>query len=275
MVETPSIDLPDGFRMIYRIAGPETDVPLLLLHGLGANHVQFEQDVAHFSQSRRVIQPDMRGHGDTGFPPDPKIEDFTCAKFAGDLAYLLDHLKIDKIDVVGNSLGGNIALELMTLRPGLVRSLMTFGTTYQLKVPRFLLVIRDIIYFFLGRKLARWAAEQTSKTPHGREVLTRTFEKMDRRVSKLVSPNICRFDYRAVAEQFSGPILLLQCEDDSAINRTLKSTLKTLSGLPNAQVMPFKTGGHCANVDDPERFHRIIDEFLCTVDSKDRPARFS
>lgn len=269
MVTVSQIAMPAGFDMVYREAG-SGGVPLLILHGLGSNYIQFEDDIEYFSKCRRVIQPDLRGHGDTGSPPHATVADFTCRKMAEDVAYLLDQLGISRVDMVGNSLGGNIALELIDLRPGLARSLTTFGTTYRLCVPKFILPIRDIIYWYLGDSLPRWAAEKTSKTPQGRDVLTRTFSHMHPRTSKLVGPNICKFDYRHVAERFEGHILLLQCKGDKDINATLKPTLQTLSKLERAKVQPFETGGHCCNVDDPDEFHRRIDAFLDMLDTQDK-----
>jgi 3-oxoadipate enol-lactonase len=102
--------------------------PLLLIHGLGSSGADWAFQVAALEHRFRIIIPDLPGSGHS-LPPR---SEYTIAGFAGALWKLMDHLKIDRPNIVGFSLGGAVALEMATLRPtcvprlGLINSLATY-----------------------------------------------------------------------------------------------------------------------------------------------------
>jgi pimeloyl-ACP methyl ester carboxylesterase len=83
--------------------------PVLLLHGLGATKASFLPTVAALAGSFRVIAIDLPGFGDSAMPVgaayDPPF-------FARAVAGAMDALEIERAHVVGNSMGGRVALEL-------------------------------------------------------------------------------------------------------------------------------------------------------------------
>ena len=98
--------------------------PLVLLHGwmdVGASY-QFVVDALPqgFAQGRTIIAPDWRGFGLTR--PEPKPDYYAFANYLGDLDQLLKHCAGDRpVDLVGHSMGGNIAMLYAGVRPGRVR----------------------------------------------------------------------------------------------------------------------------------------------------------
>jgi 3-oxoadipate enol-lactonase len=102
--------------------------PLLLIHGLGCSGADWAFQVAALEHRFRIIIPDLPGSGHSS----PPRSEYTIAGFAGALWRLMDHLKIDRPNIVGFSLGGAVALEMATLRPtcvprlGLINSLATY-----------------------------------------------------------------------------------------------------------------------------------------------------
>jgi len=102
--------------------------PLLLIHGLGGSGADWAFQVAALEHRFRVIVPDLPGSGHSS----PPRSEYTIAGFASALWKLMDHLKIDRPNIVGFSLGGAVALEMATLRPdcvpklGLINSLATY-----------------------------------------------------------------------------------------------------------------------------------------------------
>src|SRR6185295_4764499 len=96
----------DGIRLHVTEAG--RGPALLMLHGLTATHVNWEHTMAAFSSRFRVIAPDLPGHGHSEKPDAPYTIDF----FAGMMRSLGRELGIDEAVVLGNSLGGQIALQM-------------------------------------------------------------------------------------------------------------------------------------------------------------------
>lgn len=97
--------------------------PLVLLHGNGEDHTYFKSQLEYFSKKFRVIAPDTRGHGKT----ERGGGEFSIRRFADDLhSFFLEH-GIEKVDVLGFSDGGNIALLFALKYPQMVRKLVLNG----------------------------------------------------------------------------------------------------------------------------------------------------
>jgi pimeloyl-ACP methyl ester carboxylesterase len=92
--------------------------PVLALHGLGATKGSFLPTVAGLSDRFRVIAVDQPGFGDSDKPIGAAYDARYFARAAVDL---LDALEIDRAHLVGNSLGGRVALEVGLTRPERVR----------------------------------------------------------------------------------------------------------------------------------------------------------
>src|SRR5207248_9043217 len=116
-MRTRDIDV-DGIHLHYTEAG---DGPaLVFLHGLGATHANWEFTLPAFADRWRVIAPDLPGHGGSAKPDAPYTIDF----YAGVVRSLGRELGVREAVVVGNSLGGQIALELGLSYPTWTRALV-------------------------------------------------------------------------------------------------------------------------------------------------------
>jgi pimeloyl-ACP methyl ester carboxylesterase len=81
---------------------------LIFLHGWTCDSSSFDAQLQHFSRTRRVIIPNLRGHG----PSDAPAQGYDLGSFVDDLRWQLDELDIERAIVVGHSMGGNVGLEL-------------------------------------------------------------------------------------------------------------------------------------------------------------------
>jgi pimeloyl-ACP methyl ester carboxylesterase len=92
----------------------------LFVHGVLLNNHLWRHQLAHLSDVRRCIAPDLLAHGDTEGMPGGDVSVTANARM---LAQFLDALKIDQVDLVGNDSGGGIAQIFAALYPERVRSL--------------------------------------------------------------------------------------------------------------------------------------------------------
>ena len=90
--------------------------PLLLIHGLGSSGADWAMQVAALEGRFRLIVPDLPGCGHSGLLP----VECSIAGFAKSLWALLDHLEIERPNIIGFSPGGAVALEMALQRPNLV-----------------------------------------------------------------------------------------------------------------------------------------------------------
>jgi pimeloyl-ACP methyl ester carboxylesterase len=112
----------NGVSMYYEEQG-EGDL-LVLLHGGVAGGEIFTDVAPAFAARRRVIVPDLQGHGRTAHIDRPlRAEDL-----ADDVAALIDHLGIDRADVLGYSLGGEVTWRLAIQHPDKIRRIVVIST---------------------------------------------------------------------------------------------------------------------------------------------------
>ena len=99
----------DGVRICFTVQGQGEAV--VLLHGFAASLDMMGPLVGSLSKDYRVIAMDVRGHGKSDKPHDPKQYG---TEMVEDVVRLLDHLEIEHAHVVGYSMGGAIGLKLLT-----------------------------------------------------------------------------------------------------------------------------------------------------------------
>src|SRR5919106_5928870 len=92
--------------------------PVLLLHGLGATKASFLPTLLSLAKDHRVIAPDLLGHGDTAKP----LARYDAPTFARFVLSLMDALEIERTDLIGNSMGGRISIEVAMTTPDRVRT---------------------------------------------------------------------------------------------------------------------------------------------------------
>ena len=101
-------------------------IPVVFIHGVGLNSLMWEPQV-HALNTYSTVTYDLLGHGKTPY----KNEEITLSDFSNQLTSLLDFLKIDKINLVGFSLGSLIALDFASKFQNRLNTLTLIGTTYK------------------------------------------------------------------------------------------------------------------------------------------------
>jgi pimeloyl-ACP methyl ester carboxylesterase len=115
----------DGLKMYYEDRG--TGQALVLLHGGLSGAIDFVHLWPLLSRSRRVIVVELQGHGHTADIQRP----LRYESMADDIAALIQQLDLRQADILGYSVGGEVALQTAIRHPGLVRTLVLISTAYQ------------------------------------------------------------------------------------------------------------------------------------------------
>lgn len=111
-------------RIAWREAGHGP--PVLLLHSVGLNADAWEPQITGLAARRRVVAPDLPGHGQS----DPLPEDADLGDFEAAMAGLIDALGLSPVPVIGHSFGAMIALGLALDWPAKVAALVTLNAVY-------------------------------------------------------------------------------------------------------------------------------------------------
>ena len=117
----------NGLKVYYEIHG-SGGVPVVLLHGAYMSTGAMQPLLSDLAKSRQIIAVDLQGHGRTADIDRP----LQYEQMADDVAALLEHLGISQADIVGYSMGGNVALQLAIRHPDLVRKLVVASGQYRL-----------------------------------------------------------------------------------------------------------------------------------------------
>ena len=106
----------DGLKLYYRDFGRDRPgTPIICLPGLTRNSRDFEDIANYLSDRRRVITPDLRGRGFSDH--DPEWRNYHPGTYVQDTWTLLDALGIERVIVIGTSLGALIAMAMSAQRP--------------------------------------------------------------------------------------------------------------------------------------------------------------
>ena len=110
----------DGLSLYARdYPGPTAAAPVVMcLHGLTRNSRDFHDLALMLSGTFRVLVPEQRGRGRSGYDSDPSR--YAIMQYVADMHGLLNKLNVEEVAVVGTSMGGLMTFALNALYPGLI-----------------------------------------------------------------------------------------------------------------------------------------------------------
>ncbi len=260
----------DGIRLHVTEAGQGP--ALVLLHGLSASHHNWELTIPAFADRWRVVAPDLPGHGASGKPDAPYTIDF----YAGVLRSLGHALGIREAVVVGNSLGGQIAIEIALSYPAWVRALVLAAPAGGF--PRALRALGGALGAATGPRLLRLTLPRSLErcfydcSAPGYETRRRILAE---RIAHQDFPDFARAVARSLAgalaagnqpiERLTQPTLLVWGEDDRLV--ALSGSRRLLRAVPQARLEVLRQCGHLPMLEQADQFNRIVGDFLRTFEA--------
>ena len=110
----------------YYFFNKKDTTPVVFIHGVGLDHQMWDKQINYLNEFS-ILTYDLLGHGKTPYNKDK----LNLKDFSNQLLELLDYLKIEKINLVGFSLGSLIALDFSSHFQNKVEKLILIGTTYK------------------------------------------------------------------------------------------------------------------------------------------------
>jgi pimeloyl-ACP methyl ester carboxylesterase len=261
---------------------------LLLLHGLGCNHRTWLPVLDSLARRYTVVAPDLLGHGAS----DKPRADYSIGAFANGMRDLLTVLDIDKVTVVGHSFGGGVAMQFAYQFPerterlvlvgsgglgpevsGAIKAITTTGF-YQVMGALTLPGVRHVGATGL-KALSRTGLKEfrdfdeaaeiyaSFRDPHARAAIRHVV----RAVVDWQGQIVTMADRAYLTEAMS--MCVIWGEDDRVI--PVSHAARAAELAPNARVEVIPNAGHFPHKDHPERFVRILNDFVHTTS----PATYS
>ncbi|MDF2824005.1 MAG: hypothetical protein K0R68_1413 [Mycobacterium sp.] len=278
---TPTLDFRTihGYRRAFRIAG--SGPALLLIHGIGDNSTAWSTVQSKLAQRFTVIAPDLLGHGQS----DKPRADYSVAAYANGMRDLLGVLDIEKVTVVGHSLGGGVAMQFAYQFPQLVDRLILVGSGGVTKDVNIALRVASLpmggeALALLRLPMVLPAVQLAGKVAgglFGTTALGNELPNVLRILRDLPEPTASSaftrtlravVDWRGQVVTMldrcylteSVPVQLIWGERDVVI--PVSHARMAHAAMPGSQLEIFKRSGHFPFHDDPDRFVEVVERFI-------------
>jgi 2-succinyl-6-hydroxy-2,4-cyclohexadiene-1-carboxylate synthase len=259
--------LPDGLRLNVEMYGEGP--PLLVLHGFTGSVETWRSFIPTWSQKYKVIAVDVVGHGKSDAPEAPYF--YGLIKTVIDLKTILDFMEIEKVNLLGYSMGGRLALTLAADYPERVNALLLESGTPGLTT-----------FKERGERMEKDDALADDIEKHGIKAFVRRWEKIPLFSSQQSLPADIRADLRnqrlnnrevGLANSLRGmgtgqqhpvwnklnkldfPVLLVVGEWDRKFTKIAESMKER---LPYAKIKQISEAGHAVHVEQPQMFGKIV-----------------
>jgi pimeloyl-ACP methyl ester carboxylesterase len=233
----------NGLKMYYEVHG--TGRPLVLLHGAFGWATVYPT----LARDRQVIAVELQGHGHTADIDRP----LTFEQMADDTATLLRHLKIERADFFGYSMGGNVALALAVRHPSLVGKVAVNGSNYgkieDAYEPEAFKQFKSMPADFAPPVL-KSPYDKVAPDPKKWPVLVSKVKKMG-----LEFKGFAREDMRSI----KAPVLITQGDRDLV---RLEHAVEMFRLIPNAKLAVLPGGDHFMIWTNPDKLLSPVAEFL-------------
>jgi abhydrolase domain-containing protein 6 len=239
---------------------------IVMVHGFSADKDNFIRFARHFTDDFNVIIPDMAGHGDTGFK---KSWDYSMPAQASHLAKIIEQLEIEKVHVIGNSMGGFISAYFSKMYPQQTLSVALVDpagvSSPQASDMNKILANGQNPFLVHNRQefdsLYAMTMENSPYVPGF--VLEALSEKYQQRREQLllIFNGILQTDsLDSSLNEIHAPVLLLWGEEDRLIH---VSSVKVWSeGIKDIQVKTWPGIGHMPMVEIPQESAKVYRQFL-------------
>ena len=267
----------DGVKLYYEEAGSGT--PLIFIHEFAGDHRSWAPQMKHFSARYRCIAFNARGYPPSDVPED--VERYSVENAADDAAAILKHLKISRAHVCGLSMGGFATLHFGLRHPDKTLSLAICGCGYGAEKDKraaFIKESEELAARFErdgSAKATSGYAEgatrvqlQNKNPPAWREFAARLAEH-----SALGAANTLRgvqarrpslYDLTDRMAKITAPVLIVAGDEDQAC---LQPGILMKNTIPAAGLLVLPKSGHVVNLEDPDLFNRLLEDFLRAVEA--------
>jgi 3-oxoadipate enol-lactonase len=239
---------------------------VVMLHGIGGGHLSFAPQVETLASSGyRAVAWDMPGYGHS-----TPIEPYTFKGLAESCIALIESLKCGDVTLLGHSMGGMVAQEVMARRPELVNKLILCGTS-----PAFGKPDGDWQRDFIAQRTAPLDAGKTmaelaetlvpqmvgpGALPEGVHLATHCMSQVPPATYRRALEALVTFDRRANVPLITVPTMVVAGEHDRTAPPAVMK--KMAAAIPNSSYLEIRGVGHLQNLEAPDDFDGLVLNFL-------------
>ena len=268
----PAIVTDDGVTLHAEETG--TGEPLLFIHEFAGDHRSWEPQVRFFSAAYRCVTYAARGYLPSDVPTDPAA--YSQKRAVADAIAVLDGLGIGQANVVGLSMGGFTAVHLVLSHPDRITSAVVAGVGYGAQPERAeafraesMLTAAAFAAEGAAKVAERYAigparVQFQNKNPRGWAEFAAALAAHSSLGSALTMRGVqaARPSLYALTAELAKirlPVLVLVGDEDEGC---LEPALMLKRAIPTSGLVVLPRTGHTANLEEPDVFNRVVDDFL-------------
>ncbi len=267
-----AIETSHGNIAVYDAPGGQ--IPLVMIHANSVCKETFHFQIEALAGKRRIIAVDLPGHGQSSDATDP-LRTYNFNGYADAVREIIQALDVDHFVLLGHSLGGHVALELMRLLPEKTAGTMIFGTPPIPPGPEgaALGFVPNPEFAYTGKEtLTEQEIDMVVALALGMDAVHDAFWKTavrrtDGRSRRLMIEAALAGthpDQRSLVESSPVPLAIVNGADDPVINLDYIDSL-TFGNLWNRGAVRLENAGHGLHWQRHREFNVLLDGFLTSV----------
>jgi 3-oxoadipate enol-lactonase len=251
----------NGLRMRYEFSGLDNGPVLVFSHPLGTDLTMWDGQAADFGKKFRVLRYDKRGHGGSSSPVGP----YTIEQMGRDAVALLDHLKLEKVNYCGLSIGGQTGMWLGVNAPERLNKLVLSNTAAKIGNDdgwnaRIDAVTKGGVKSVSKVVIDRWfTPEFQAKAAAEIEKIRNVFERSDAAGYIACCAAVKTFDFREKVGGVRVPTLVVAGTHDPA---TTPVNTKFVADRITGSKFVELSASHLSNIEQREKYSAAVAEFL-------------
>jgi pimeloyl-ACP methyl ester carboxylesterase len=230
--------------------------PVLFAHAFAGSSAQWAPQLDHLDGSRTAVAIDFHGHGRSEANRSARYD---IDAFAADLGAAIDGARLDAPVIVGHSLGGAAAIAYAAERPDRVGGLVLVATPGRLPDEQVAGVRGALDQDYAGTMAGIWRRLLDNATPATRRTVEGESDRISERVARDIIRATFEFDPVPPLESYHGPRLTISTPQEGPV----QELHELVEGVDHETV---EGTSHWIQLDDPDRFNEILDDFLASVE---------
>lgn len=262
----PYCEVEKDVRLYYEAFG--SGEPIVFVHGGGMSHEGWEQQVFELADHFHCVAYDLRGHGESDKPAHGN----NFERFTQDLEALLAHLRLDRVSLVCHAVGGYVGMQFALRNPNALHRLVLVSSGAR----------------FIGEDAERggfshefWndylSGLKESKIEATAKLVNQMFFHRDPGEAtrqeilsimmqwplysmKEIGRDAQNIDFKDRLQEIKAPTLIVHGAHDR--KQRYSGAAHLCDSIPNARLVTFEDSAHLPNLEEVERFNRVVMEFV-------------
>ncbi|MBI4005158.1 MAG: alpha/beta fold hydrolase [Gammaproteobacteria bacterium] len=241
--------------------------PIIILHGLFGSSRNWRSIAGKLAEEYQVITVDLRNHGQSGH-----VDTMTYSEMADDIHHLMTHLSLDKVSLIGHSMGGKVAMMTVLQKPASIKQLIVLDIApvrYERSYGKLFAAMENLpLDAIRNRKDAEDYLNRQINDAGLSQFLVQNLVRLDQGFTwrlnlpaiKSSIEYIAAFPVLSEDSHFKGPALFLGGENSDCIQAKHHKIIHDY--FPRADIKMIANTGHMLHTERPDTVIEAITAFL-------------